>query len=294
MKRLEETWNLDLIPNVLASWGIVPDEVSPISANGNRHWRVRRSNDEFVLRMYRRGQTDSSIRYELDLLQCLRSRGWPVATAVEGMATVDSGLVFVLFPLLPGRSYANETTEQRRRRGRILAELHRDLSAITGVGQRSGWQRSDEVVQPVPARGLVRGDLVCRLTQHLEHVADRLYVAGASSFPTGIIHGDLIAQNLLFQDEKLSGVIDFDSVHLDLKAVDVACARRSGADEVVRGYLEILPLAESELGCLDDLWRASVLRYALQVLGREVVTGTEASELEWCLRQIEKTRPFER
>ena len=71
MSRLDETWKSGLIPNVLRSWGIVPDAVSPISANGNQHWKVRRSSDEFVLRMYRRAQTDSSIRYELDLLQWL-------------------------------------------------------------------------------------------------------------------------------------------------------------------------------------------------------------------------------
>jgi len=290
VSRLDETWKSGLIPNVLRSWGIVPDAVSPISANGNQHWKVRRSSDEFVLRMYRRAQTDSSIRYELDLLQWLSRRGWPVAAAVDGMAIVDSSLVFVLFPLLPGRSAANETTEQLRRRGRILAELHRELSAITGIGQRSGWQRSDEVVRSVLADSRPGGELVCRLTQHLEHVAERLRAAGASSFPTGVIHGDFIAQNLLFQGDKLSGVIDFDSAHLDLRAVDLACARRSGGDEVARGYLEIFPLADSELDCLDDLWRASVLRYFLQILERKAVTGTEASELEWCLRQVEKTR----
>lgn len=88
-------------------------------------------------------------------------------------------------------------------------------------------------------------------------------------------------------------MLDFDSVHLDLRAADVACARRGKGDEVVRGYLETASLDDVELRCLDDLWRASVLRYALQLIDRNESSTFEISELEWCLRQIEETRPFD-
>jgi len=107
-----------------------------------------------------------------------------------------------------------------------------------------------------------------------------------------VIHGDFIAQNLLFQADELSGVLDFDSVHLDLRATDVACARRSRHDDVVRGYLEIAPLTDAELGALDNLWRATVLRYGLQIIGRDVAAETDESELQWCVNQLEKTIPF--
>jgi Ser/Thr protein kinase RdoA (MazF antagonist) len=91
---VEYTRIAGLIPNVLKSWGIIPDDVSSISAKGNHHWRVRRGRDGFVLRMYRPGQTTSAIQFELVVLQALRSRGWPVAAAVEELI-VDSGLVLV-------------------------------------------------------------------------------------------------------------------------------------------------------------------------------------------------------
>jgi Ser/Thr protein kinase RdoA (MazF antagonist) len=282
----------ELIPRVLRSWNIAPDDVAPISTRGNCHWRVRRGREDFVLRMYRRGQSEPSIRYELGILERLRSRGWPVAAAVDDMV-LHSGFVFALFPLLPGCPYQGETAGQKRDRGRILAELHRELSAITNVGQRSGWQRGDEVVQGIEARG-VRGNAMHRtIAIHLERVRNRLLAAGASSFPVTVIHGDFIAQNLLFQGEALSGVLDFDSVHVDLRAADVASARRSSQDDVVRGYLEVAPLTDAELGCLDDLWRANVLRYALQILGGAVAAETDESELQWCVKQLEKTIPFD-
>ena len=127
----------------------------------------------------------------------------------------------------------------------------------------------------------------------LKRVRGRLDAAGASSFPVSIVHGDFIAQNLLFQDDEVSGVLDFDSVHVDLRAADVACARRSTQDEVVRGYLEIVSLTDAELGCPDDLWRASVLQYALRVLRGEIAADRGESALQWCVKQVEKTIQFD-
>src|SRR5260370_24215835 len=87
----------DLIPDVLRSWNIAPDDIVPISARGNSHWRVRCRGDDFVLRMYRRGQSEPSIRYELDILKRLRSLGWPVAAAADE-TVFHSAFVCVLFP----------------------------------------------------------------------------------------------------------------------------------------------------------------------------------------------------
>jgi Ser/Thr protein kinase RdoA (MazF antagonist) len=159
--------------------------------------------------MYRRGQSDSSTRYELDVLKRIHSRGWPVAAAV-GDTVWHSGFVFALFPLLPGCPHEGETADQGRCRGRILADLHRDLNAITNVGQRTGWQRADEIVPGIAARGLRGSEIDRRIAFHLERVADALHAAGASSFPVTVIHGDFIAQNLLFDTGELSGVLDFD------------------------------------------------------------------------------------
>jgi Ser/Thr protein kinase RdoA (MazF antagonist) len=300
--RVNTTITPDTIRKVLKMWNVTPDRVSPISARGNTHWKAQRGRETFVLRMYGRRQTGLSIKYELDILWRLHEQGWPVAAAIDGVAQHD-GSAFVLFPLLPGRPHLRENERQRRQRGRILAELHRELSALADLDQRIGWRQADEVVAESECRrgrwrtfaiGMTRPDMVDTIARHFESVHSRLYAAGASHFPVIVVHGDLIAQNLLFQRGRLSGILDFDSAHLDLRAADVACTRRSRDDEVARGYLDVSPLSDAEIGCLDDLWRASVLRYALQLLDRETITGEAVSELEWCVAQLEKTRPFQR
>src|SRR5262249_27140531 len=152
----------------------------------------------------RRGQSISSILYELDILDRLHRRGWPVATALRETA-VQFERVFALFPFLPGRSNENETPEQMRCRGRILAELHNELKTVPGAGQRTGWERTDEVARGAKADVLHTSDTARTIARHLERVQARLDTVHSSSFPMTVIHGDFIAQNLLFQEEKLSG-----------------------------------------------------------------------------------------
>jgi len=57
--------------------------------------------------------------------------------------------------------------------------------------------------------------------------------------------------------------------------------------------LEIGSLTEAELKCLDDLWRATVLRYALQLLAGNIAPQRREPELQWCVNQLEKTIPFD-
>src|SRR6266542_4157025 len=98
--RMNKTITPDLVQKVLGMWNIAPDHVSLIKAKGNTHWRVQRGREAFILRMYRRGQTGSSIRYELNILRRLHDRGWPVAADFDcGVCRDDSP--FVLFPRRP-------------------------------------------------------------------------------------------------------------------------------------------------------------------------------------------------
>src|SRR6266508_1931256 len=97
----------DPIGKVLKTWNVAPDRVSLINARENTHWKVQRGRETFVLRMYGRRQTVLSIQYELDILRRLRVQGWPVATAIDGVAQIE-GSAFVLLPMLPGRPHPRE------------------------------------------------------------------------------------------------------------------------------------------------------------------------------------------
>jgi Ser/Thr protein kinase RdoA (MazF antagonist) len=275
---------------VLRQWRLIPDDVRMLSSRSNTHWAIRRGTEAFVLRRYRSGHPGPSIAYEFEVLRHLHARGWPVAAPIDDVVWHEKS-AFALFPRLPGRAPGRENDRRRRDRGRILAELHRDLVGLD-LGQRVGWRRTDEIVLPDGAPPET-DDLVGPIRAHWSDVHKRLTKATEGGLPVAVVHGDLIGSNLLFEHGKLTGVLDLDSTHLDLRAADVACARRSATDEVVLGYLAAGTLSAVELGCLDDLWRASVLRYAAQLLASTAPNIPVVPELEWCLRQLDKTCPFD-
>lgn len=282
---------------LLGQWGLEAHRVVPIEAKGNTHWKLEGARDNFILRRYRAGQTATSIEYEFKVLRHLHSLGWPVAPPITDIVS-HNGAAFALFPFLPGQQPQHEDQPGRRARERILAHLHRDLHDIH-LSQRDGWRRADEVVlddstegtwlRARPSNGTALANI---LSSQCARIRNRFRAAGTDRLPCTTVHGDFIGQNLLFAEGTLTGVLDFDSVHFDLRAADVACARRRADDELVRGYLEVSPLEEIERQCLDDLWRASVLRYAFQL--RDGVTAHSLSEreLRWCVRQLDETTAF--
>jgi len=121
----------DPIRKVLKTWNVAPDRVSLINARENTHWKVQRGRETSVLRMYGRRQTVLSIQYELDILRRLRVQGWPVATAIDGVAQIE-GSAFVLLPMLPGRPHPREN-ERHRQSLRSLV-LHRIVVSPTDDG----------------------------------------------------------------------------------------------------------------------------------------------------------------
>ena len=98
----------------------------------------------------------------------------------------------------------------------------------------------------------------------------------------GAIHGDLFCDNVLFEDGKVSGVIDFGFAATDAFAYDLAIAvndwcaiaegQRRGAldaervDAMVRAYASVRPLSVEERSLWPALLRAAALRFWLSRL----------------------------
>jgi Ser/Thr protein kinase RdoA (MazF antagonist) len=69
--------------------------------------------------------------------------------------------------------------------------------------------------------------------------------------PTGdaarsVIHGDFTPWNLLFDNGRLTGVLDFEATHHTVQVADFALAWRGYQDNVLRGYDEVRALSDLE------------------------------------------------
>ena len=74
-----------------------------------------------------------------------------------------------------------------------------------------------------------------------------------------VTHGDLIGGNVLYARGALSGVIDFDFAHLDLRVADFVWTWRGRYDDFVRGYEEVTPLPATERALLAPAYWVTVL-----------------------------------
>jgi 3-dehydroquinate synthase/2-deoxy-scyllo-inosose synthase len=282
---------------IVRHWGIHPVRVTRLGGDRNVHWIASGPDGQHVLRCYRADRDAAAIAYEFAVIGHLAGKGWPVAEPV-GANTCWNGRTFALFPRLPGAtsSRARERGPGQERRGDLLARLHNDLSDLA-PGQRSGWRRLDEFIT-VAAEPLIRAaearlpDPWLRTTFVRHTVKTRRDLADCpTDLPRTVVHGDFVPWNLLWRRGQLTGVIDFDDARWDLRATDVALARRRDRDGVVAGYHRRARLADEELALLAPLWRAYTLMFVADLLRAPVLTPRVHDALGWCARQLDRTRP---
>jgi len=93
-----------------------------------------------------------------------------------------------------------------------------------------------------------------------------------AGLPAGVIHGDMFVDNILFEGDAVSGIIDFYYAHDAPYAMDVAIALNAQAVEpgdadearmqaLLDGYQSMRKLTEGELAALPALLRRAALRF---------------------------------
>ena len=125
----------EISPEVAQRRGISPIEY--LGGRFNQHWLVESRGSRLVLRGYSE-EPFEDIVYELEVMRRLLALGWPVPAAIEEPILVD-GRTWCLFSWLPGASrQSTNSSEERRARGRLLAQLHDSTALLLGMGQRRG------------------------------------------------------------------------------------------------------------------------------------------------------------
>lgn len=248
-----------------ARWGVHDPRL--LSQRVNTHWRVESGRGAAVLRRYGADVTEHGINYELRVADQLAAAGWPVPPVFEPPIRWH-GRWWALFGLLPG--LPRNGPGEDRRRGRLLAEVHATTSTFPAV-HRVGWPPVREAVFDPQL-----GDALRFVERHFPHQGRILlwhhettvqrFVEVKGVAPTMVIHGDFNSRNLLFVDDQLSGILDFEATHLDLHVADFALAWRARRDEVVLGYDEVTPLTEPDWQLLTPcLWAWAFLGVAAAV-----------------------------
>ncbi|MGC4046196.1 MAG: phosphotransferase [Armatimonas sp.] len=248
-------------------------DIAWLGGRQNWHWTVYRGDVALVLRRW--AQSESEVLYEIRLLERLKALGWPVATVLEE-PIFWGGSYWSLSELLPGTPWERADPGELQRRGRLLAEFHADTATLTEIGQRGGWRLGEEILKDPTLDTLFAAqekhmpEEMAMVRWHLERARQRLSEIGSLTRPTLIVHGDFTQWNLLFRDNKLSGLLDLELAHRDHRIADFALSWRGKYDAVVHSYHEVASLDPVEWALITPLWWASLIEQAATLLRAQI------------------------
>ena len=188
------------------------------------------------------------------------------------------GKPLLLTPRLPGSHPQDASAAQVATLGAIIAKLHlatRNPSFATPNHPRDeGWlRRAAKAVS-----GSLTADDTGLLECALRRVTGLLRREGLPDLPAGIIHGDLFRDNVLFDGDRLTGLLDFHHASKGWLIYDLAvaandwcsdpegCLNEGRANALLAAYHEHRALTQAEIERFPDFMAYAALAFWLSRL----------------------------
>jgi Ser/Thr protein kinase RdoA (MazF antagonist) len=254
---------------------------------------------KFLLKRRARGKDDPfKVAFTHALQLHLASKQFPLPHLIGTRKDNNSMLqwrngVYELFEYIPGQTYP-QTLEATFDSGRILALYHKLLEEF-----KSEWQPPsgsyhaatavDSGLRAISA-GVPDTDENREVTQLLAFLlttyrksAEKVQSLGIDNWPKQIVHADWHPGNMLFRDNRVVAVIDYDSARLLPRIIDVANGSLQfsiigGDDDVskwpdyldesrfkrfLRGYDEVMLLSQAEIRTIPMLMIEALIAEAV-------------------------------
>jgi homoserine kinase type II len=204
----------DLWP--LGGW----QSVERIPVGKNEHVRLVAADGVHYLRRSHRAKPREELVAQLELMRLLRSRGFPAPEVVptrDGAEWAEvRGRWWVVTRGIAGTAFDDGSPAHLRALGQVLGRYHRVVADLPAV-----------VSEPPALTELRtragRPDLDPALRARAVEAVDRL-TALVPELPRVVVHGGARRGSLLFEGERVVGVLDFDSAHADVRVLDLAVA----------------------------------------------------------------------
>ncbi len=241
------TFDSDELAVVLSHYGLgVVESVTPFARGSRRSPKVgivcRRG--KFLLKRRRAERARlERVRFAHRVQEHLVRAGFPLARLVPTSGQGSTLLrlrdhIYELFEFVPGHEFAR-TPGETRDAGAVLAQFHQATDDFV-VPARMAQPRGDYHDVPAVRTGLCAIDstlsshdsyagnaaelagLVQFLLSAYDRAADTVNRIDLSPLPERVTHADWHPGNLLFREEKVVAVVDYDSMRYARRIVDVA------------------------------------------------------------------------
>jgi aminoglycoside phosphotransferase (APT) family kinase protein len=238
-----------LVADQLPKWADLA--VRPVTAWGTDN-AVYRLGEDMAVRLPRRPRTSRTLEMERHWLPQLAPR-LPLAVPVplaDGEPSDGYPFRWSVYRWLPGE---NATPEHIADTGQLAGDLARFVAAMQRIELRAGPRPGD--VNVFRGEALARRDGRTRASiSSLEGEVDSAAVTAAWEEALAVpewhgppvwLHGDLDARNLLAEDGRLTGVIDFGTLSVGDPAWDVMVAWKMLPDDARDGFRSALSVDDA-------------------------------------------------
>jgi len=281
---------LDLpdLTKILAPFDLRPRRVRALEAGTiNSNYRVETDGGTVFVRV-NEGKSEADVRWEAALLWHLGVRRFPTPQPLRksdgAPYFLHEGKPVSVFPWVAGRHVdgGGIGVEHVARVGAVLAELHR--TAASFGERREGIYTFGHIARRVDR---MRADpRVAEVLPALDEEIAFVEAERAAELPSGIIHGDLFPDNVLWKGDEIAAVLDFEQASVGRYAYDLAVAMLawcwSGADvddaraeALVTAYARVRPLDEAEQAAFLVEARLAALRFTVTRLTDVHLAGVE-------------------
>ena len=245
----------------------------------NSNYALRCTEGDFILTIYESLDFEEVVTY-LKLLTSLSHRQFPCPQPQmhrqHNYLHTIADKPAAIFKRIPGACINNPTLSQCWTIGESLGQLHMQSRTIK-FHQHN--RKGDDWLQHSAA--LLQAQLTAQEQRLLAEELSFQAETPKLSLPQGIIHADLFRDNVLFEGDQLTGVLDFYSACHDDLLLDLAitindwssntqqgsCAEKQR--RIIAGYESKRSLTRHEKSYLPVMLRWAALRFWLSRLGHQ-------------------------
>ncbi len=245
----------------------------------NSNYLLKVGQTPYILTLFEKRTQENELPFFMALMKHLVAQDFPVPAPIADKDGHDIGQLCqrpaAIISFLEGTAPLQPTPAQCSAVGATLAQLHQDTSDFyhTRENQLSleGWLA---LFNDCSAR-VEEYDLTIK--PFLENALPELknHWPSKGSLPSGIIHADLFPDNVFFQRDQVSGVIDYYFACTDAYAYDLAITLNAWcfspefqflpehARSLIKGYESVRPLNDQEKALSSLLCRGAAMRFLL-------------------------------
>ena len=243
----------------------------------NTNYKIKLDLKDFILTIYENIDDKNDLKFFLNLMNHLSSRGIKCPIPLKNSSSKMIGKIkakpAALLTFLGGKSITQIREIHTYQIGKALAELHLG-------GENFKQKKRNELSIDGWQKLLIKNKnklnkLESKLFNKIKNKIIEIERNWPKDLPSGIIHADLFPDNVLFTNNKITGLIDFYFSCNDFFVYDLSiCINAWCFDDnnefkkgrflnLIKGYESIRPLSRNEISSIPILCYGSSLRFLL-------------------------------